>query len=87
MADHVETTCGTCGATDTHPKHVVHVGAATVFDSLVYHPHDVDKDGYVEYHFDCDHEWQDLADPSTVAAAKSGVHGDSLREQIQGAGN
>jgi len=82
----VKTTCGNpdCGKTDDHPKHSIHVGVAKAFGEPVYHPHDADKDGYVDYHFDCEHEWADALDPRTVEAAKSGVHGDELRALISG---
>lgn len=76
--------CNNCGQVDDHPKHVVHVGYAEVFGNKVFHPQDEDQDGYLEYHFDCDSEFEHLADPATVQAAKNGTHGEDLRNLITG---
>lgn len=85
ISEPVVTTCAGCGQSDTDPKHIVHVGVAEVFGTTTFHPKDVDQDGYIEYHFDCDdtNEFADQANPAVVAQAKSGVHGEALRTFIQ----
>lgn len=83
--DKVKTTCEICGKTDNHPKAAIYVGVATVFGGPVYHPHDQNKDGWIDYHFNClPDEWLHIADPAHVEAAKSGIQGDELRALIKG---
>lgn len=72
--------CDRCEQVDDHPKHVVRVGGGNGF----WHEDDTDRDGFARYHFDCPHEWQNHADPRTVAAAQAGTHGDALRALITG---
>lgn len=80
MAEIPVSRCDRCGQSDDHPKHVVRVGGGNGF----FHQDDTDHDGFVRYHFDCAHEWQDHADPRTVACAQDGAHGDELRAIITG---
>lgn len=81
---HTYSRCERCGQVDDHPKHlvVVGVGEDPFTGEPIYHPHDTDKDGTVRYHHDCEHDWQHLADPRTVAAAQAGTRGDALRDLI-----
>jgi hypothetical protein len=71
-----------CGEVDDHPKHVVQFPPEEVHGRDVFHPLDTDEDGWVRFHHDCEHEYTGSADPRTVEAAKSGVHGDQLRALI-----
>jgi hypothetical protein len=44
---------------------------------------DEDKDGWLEFHFDCpENPFKHELDPKHVAAAKRGVHGAKLRALI-----
>lgn len=71
-----------CGQVDDHPKQIVYYPPDEVHGRLVFHPHDTDEDGFARYHHDCEHQYTSSADPRTVAAAKSGIHGDRLRALI-----
>lgn len=56
--------CNSCKAEDDHPKFHVFVGQITIQmpegtvsaipnPGGIFHPHDEDQDGYLDYHFDC----------------------------------
>ena len=54
-------TCGACGASDTEPKHMIMVGfSCPATDGLMFHEHDLDRDGVIQYHFQCATPWHDL---------------------------
>lgn len=56
------TRCGACGQEDDHPKHQILVGINNQHTKgEIFHPDDEDKDGVIQYHFDCPTEWHDLA--------------------------
>lgn len=83
-----QSTCGACGQTDDHPKHLVIVGFSNEHTSgRMFHEHDGDRDGVVAYHYDCPSVWHQRVNPEyhakVAALAASGVRGDDLRRRIQ----
>lgn len=83
--------CGACGQSDDHPKNQIYVGYSNVHTGgQMFHEHDLNRDGVIEYHFDCPTEWHAVAvankpeHAKTMELAKSGVHGDELRARIVG---
>ena len=79
--------CGACGATDDHPKHMVLVGFNnTNTGGQMFHEHDDNRDGVIEYHFDCPTPWHGLANgehhAKLAALCGSGIKGDALRARI-----
>lgn len=79
-----ESYCDGCGQTDNHPKHSIYVGSAMVYGQQVFHPQDTNKDGLLEFHFDCDDKnpYSEIGDTDAAEKAKSGVKGDKLRAYI-----
>lgn len=76
--------CDRCGKTDDHPKHVIQALPEIAHGQEVHHPDDTDQDGFIRYHFDCDHDMQDH--PAAVKQrelALKGVRGDRLRAAIK----
>jgi hypothetical protein len=81
--------CGACGKTDDHPKHQIAIGFNNENTNGMFHEHDEDRDGVIQYHFDCPTPWHSKVDAPTAAhiakvaaLAASGVHGDELRRHI-----
>ena len=69
-ADEPVSRCGACGQEDDHPKHQILVGFSNAeTGGLMFHEHDENRDGVIEYHFDCPTPYHDLA-------AVLGVHED-----------
>ena len=53
--------CGTCGESDTEPKHQIMVGYNNEStNGQMFHEHDLDRDGVIHYHFHCATPWHDL---------------------------
>jgi len=60
-SDEPVTRCGACGQEDDHPKHQILVGFNNPdTGGLMFHEHDENRDGVVEYHFDCPTPYHDL---------------------------
>ncbi len=82
--------CGACGQTDTDPKHQIAIGFNNEnTGGQMFHEHDEDRDGVIQYHFDCPTPWHEKVDAATAdhirkdaALAASGVKGDALRAAI-----
>ncbi len=78
--------CGACGVTDDHPKHMILVGFNNEHTNGMFHEHDVNRDGVIDYHFDCPTPWHAAVHPEyhakLAALAASGIKGDALRARI-----
>lgn len=83
------TKCGACGQEDDHPKHQILVGFQNAnTGGQMFHEHDEDRDGVIQYHFDCPTPYHSMVHPEhhakLAALAGSGVKGADLRARIVG---
>jgi hypothetical protein len=74
------TRCGACGQSDDHPKHMILVGFNNEHTDGMFHAHDHDRDGVIEYHFDCPTPWHDLHSKLATVAFTDAVSGDWTEE-------